>query len=194
MTTPNSPHTSPASETSPETTLAQWRAQAAQVLATSQAAGSTVGVATPEQIRGKTGLQMMQAMLKGELPRASISETMDFHFIEVSFGQAILQAAPHPRCLNPLGGMHGGWYCTLLDSALGCAVHTTLPEGRAYTTLELKVNLVRAITPKVPLVRAIGKVIHAGKQVATAEASIIGHDGKLYAHSTTTCLVFDGRG
>jgi uncharacterized protein (TIGR00369 family) len=181
-------------DTSPDTVLAQWQADEARIQARKNATSGNVGVATPDQLRGKTGLQMMQAMLSGEIPRASIGETMDFSFVEVSFGQAILQAKPHPRCLNPLGGLHGGWYCTLLDSALGCSVHTTLPEGRGYTTLELKVNLVRAITPKVPLVRTIGKVIHVGKQVATAEASIVGHDGKLYAHATTTCLVFDMRG
>jgi uncharacterized protein (TIGR00369 family) len=178
---------------SAEATLQQWIAQEAQIQATMQAAGSTVGVATPEQMRGKTGLQMMQAMMAGELPRPSISETIDFTLVEVSHGLAIFQGKPHPQCLNPLGTMHGGWYCTLLDSALGCAVHTTMPEGRAYTTLELKVNLVRAVSQKVPLVRAIGKVIHVGNQVATSEASLIGPDGKLYAHATTTCLVFEMR-
>ena len=87
--------------------------------------------------------------------------------------------------------MHGGWFATLLDSAVGCAIHTTLPAGKAYTTLELKVNMVRALTDGVPLVRAEGKVIHAGRQVATAEGRIVGPDGKLYAHATTTCLIFD---
>lgn len=90
--------------------------------------------------------------------------------------------------------MHGGWFATLLDSALGCAVHTTLPPGRAYTTLEFKVNLVRALTAQVPLVRAIGRVVHRGRQVMTAEAELVGHDGRLYAHASTTCLVFDRRG
>ncbi|MFM7330946.1 MAG: PaaI family thioesterase, partial [Brachymonas sp.] len=111
-------------ELSPDAVLAQWQAEHTQFQTRLQAGAYPVGVATPEQVRGKTGLQMMQAMLAGDLPRASIGETMDFYFVGVSFGQAILQAAPHPRCLNPMGGMHGGWYCTLLDSALGCAVHT----------------------------------------------------------------------
>jgi uncharacterized protein (TIGR00369 family) len=87
--------------------------------------------------------------------------------------------------------VHGGWFATLLDSALGCAVHTTLPVGRGYTTLEFKVNLVRALNDRVPLVRAIGRVVHRGRQVMTSEAELVGHDGKLYAHASTTCLIFD---
>jgi uncharacterized protein (TIGR00369 family) len=87
--------------------------------------------------------------------------------------------------------VHGGWFATLLDSALGCAVHSALPAGKGYTTLELKVNIVRALTDAVPLVRAEGKLIHLGRQMATSEARLVGPDGKLYAHGTTTCLVFD---
>jgi uncharacterized protein (TIGR00369 family) len=91
-----------------------------------------------------------------------------------------------------MGTIHGGWYATLLDSALGCAVHTLMPVGRGYTTAELGVNLVKAINPaKTPRVRAEGKVIHCGRQLATAEARILGPDGTLYAHATTTCLVFE---
>jgi uncharacterized protein (TIGR00369 family) len=87
--------------------------------------------------------------------------------------------------------VHGGWFATLLDSALGCAVHTALPAGKSYTTLELKVNMIRALTSKVGLVRAEGRVIHVGGQVATSEAKLVDAGGKLYAHGTTTCLIFD---
>jgi len=90
-----------------------------------------------------------------------------------------------------MGTVHGGWYATLLDSAVGCAVHSTLPAGKAYTTLELKVNLVRALTDRVPLVRAEGKVVHVGSRTATAEGRLTGVDGKLYAHASTTCLISD---
>ncbi|MDB5881459.1 MAG: hypothetical protein JWP43_1337, partial [Ramlibacter sp.] len=106
-------------------------------------------------------------------------------------GRAVFQGTPGPAHLNPLGTIHGGWYATLLDSALGCAVHTMLPAGRGYTTAELSVNLVRAIGSKAPRVRAEGKVIHCGRQLATAEARLYGPDGTLYAHATTTCLVFE---
>jgi uncharacterized protein (TIGR00369 family) len=87
--------------------------------------------------------------------------------------------------------VHGGWYATLLDSALGCAVHTKLPAGRAYTTAELSVNIVRSASDKTGPLRAIGQVIHSGKQMATAEAKILDEQGRLYAHATTTCFVFD---
>ena len=106
-------------------------------------------------------------------------------------GVAIFQGRPSRRVYNPLGTVHGGWFATLLDSAVGCAVHSTLPAGKAFTTLELKVNMLRALTEQVPLVRAEGKLIHAGRQVGVAEGRIVGPDGKIYAHATTTCLIFD---
>jgi uncharacterized protein (TIGR00369 family) len=105
----------------------------------------------------------------------------------------VFQGQPLLRHYNPLGSVHGGWFATLLDSALGCAVHTSLPVGKGYTTLEFKLNLVRGLSAQVPRVRAIGRVVHAGKQVATSEAQLVGHDGKLYAHASTTCLIFDMR-
>jgi len=154
--------------------------------------GPGPGVARPEQVAGLTGLQVMQALLDGTIPYAAIAKTLDFTVMEVSEGRALFQGAPGASHLNPLGTIHGGWYATLLDSALGCAVHTMLPVGRGYTTAELGVNIVRAINPaKTPRIRAEGKVIHCGKQLATAEARIVGPDGTLYAHATTTCLVFE---
>ncbi|MEJ6004180.1 PaaI family thioesterase [Paucibacter sp. AS339] len=168
--------------------LAQWLEDEARVRQTVQ---SRSGIASPEQVRGLTGLQVMQAMLAGDLPPPPIAETLDFGLISVAHGEAVFQGRPLRRHYNPLGGVHGGWFATLLDSALGCAVHTALPAGRGYTTLEFKVNLVRGLSDQVPLVRAIGKVVHVGKQVATAEADLLGHDGRLYAHASTTCLVFE---
>ena len=153
--------------------------------------GPGPGLATPAQIAGKTGLAVMQAMLNGEIPFAAIAKTLDFCIVEVSSGRAVFQGTPMARHLNPLGTIHGGWVATLLDSALGCAVHTMMPPGRGYTTAELGVNYVKGLTPKVQRVRAEGKVIHCGRQLATAEARLFGADGTLYAHATTTCLVFD---
>lgn len=149
------------------------------------------GVASPEQIKGLNGLQMMQAMLRGELPYASIAKTLDFLLLEVEEGRAIFQGTPGSAHLNPMGTIHGGWYATLLDSALGCAVHTLMPPGRSYTTAELGVNLVRGIGKKAQRVRAEGTVLHCGRQLATAQARLYGPDGTLYAHATTTCLIFD---
>ena len=171
--------------------LAQWQRQEETLYAGRPASDRQVGVATPEQIAGKSGLEIMQALLRGELPPPPISETMDFMLVEVEHGRAVFQGRPLERHYNPLGTVHGGWFATLLDSALGCSVHTALPAGKSYTTLELKVNMLRALTRKVGLVRAEGRVIHVGGQVATAEARLVDTAGKLYAHATTTCLVFD---
>jgi len=170
--------------------LEAWIAEEAEVSERLDA-GPGPGVARPEQIAGKTGLEMMQAMLRAEIPYAAIAKTLSFQLIEVGPGRAVFQGTPKAEHLNPLGTIHGGWFATLLDSALGCAIHTMMPAGRGYTTAELGVNLVKALTPKVQRVRAEGKVLHCGRQLATAEARIVGADGTLYAHATTTCLVFE---
>ena len=149
------------------------------------------GVAAPALWAGKTGLEQMQMMLDGLAPFAPIAKTLDFSLIRVSPGVALFQGKPGPAHFNPMGGVHGGWFATLLDSALGCAIHTMMPAGRGYTTAELSVNFVRGLSPKVGRVRAEGQVIHCGKQLATAEARLFGPDGTLFAHATTTCLVFE---
>jgi uncharacterized protein (TIGR00369 family) len=169
--------------------LKQWMEEEALVRQHMRA-GQGAGVARLEQIAGKTGLEQMQAMLRGELPHAHIGDTMDFVFIRVDLGEVVLQGTPQIKHLNPMGTIHGGWYATLLDSAVGCAVHTMMPVGRGYTTAELSINLVRGATPGKEPLRTIGKVLHCGKQLATAEGRIVDAAGKLYAHATTTCLVF----
>lgn len=172
-------------------TLTQWISEET-ALRTVLDAGAGPGVATPQQVAGRDGLALMQAMLRGEVPYARIAQTLDFMLLEVAAGRAVFQGSPGAAHLNPMGGIHGGWYATLLDSALGCAVHTLMPAGRGYTTAELGVNIVKAISPaKTPRVRAIGQVVHCGRQLATAEARLVGPDGTLFAHATTTCLVFD---
>ena len=170
--------------------LDQWLADEKAILERLEK-GPGPGVARMDQIAGLTGLELKQGVLDGTLPYAAIAKTLDFVMVEVGKGRAVFQGTPGPQLLNPLGTVHGGWFATLLDSALGCAVHTMMPPGRSYTTAELGVNLVKAITPKVQRVRAEGKVIHCGRQLATAEARLVGPDGTLYAHATTTCLVFD---
>lgn len=167
--------------------LAQWEAQEK---ARRDRFGAP-GVARPEQAQGKTGLQFFEAMFAGEVPGPLIGATLSFLPVEVSFGRAVFQGRPKLEHYNPIGSVHGGWISALLDSCVGCAVHSTLPAGKAYTTAELKVNFVRAVTTKVPLVRAIGTVIHVGARMATAEGRLVGPDGKLYAHASTTCFIFD---
>lgn len=175
---------------SPEATLQRWLQEEATVRARLDQ-GVGPGVPRPEQIAGKTGLEQMQALLDGALPYAEMARTLDFLIVEVGQGRAVFQGTPGRQHLNPMGTVHGGWFATLLDSALGCAVHTCMLPGRGYTTAELGLNLVKAITPKVSRVRAEGRIIHCGRQLATAEARLVGPDGTLYAHATTTCLVFD---
>ena len=170
-----------------ETVLSEWQsidAERRRVMARS-------GVARPEQVRHLSGMQVFAAMLAGELPAPPIAETMDYTLVEVEFGRAVFQGRPLLRHYNPIGSVHGGWIATLLDSCVGCAVHSTLPAGKAYTTVELKINYVRAVTTSVPLVRAAGAVIHAGGRLATADGRLVGPDGKLYAHASTTCMIFD---
>lgn len=176
-----------------EETRARWVREHAAVVARMRAGGGQAGLARPAQVAGKSGLETMQAMLAGELPYPHIADTLDFSLVEVGPGLAVFQGTPQLKHYNPLGSVHGGWFATLLDSALGCAVHTALPAGRGYTTAELGVNIVRAATVDSGPLRAIGKVLHCGRQLATAEARIVGPDDKLYAHATTTCLVFEAR-
>ena len=124
-----------------------------------------------------------------ELPVAPIAELLGFDLVELGEGRASVELDPAERHYNPLGTVHGGIAATLLDSAMGCAVHTTLDEGEAYTTLELKVNYVRAITEATGRVVATGSVIHRGGRVATAEARLTDAGGRLLAHGTSTCLI-----
>lgn len=170
-----------------EQVLAQWQREERAVRARLLA----VDVVPAERLAGLSGMQMFEAIFAGELPPPPIGDALDFVPIHMAPGLAVFQGRPQRRHYNPLGSVHGGWFATLLDSAVGCAVHTQLPAGRGYTTLELKVNMVRPLNERVPLVRAEGKLIHAGRQVATAEGRIVGPDGKLYAHASTTCLIFD---
>ena len=172
----------------PTDILASWLADEEGALARAQA---QPGVARPDQVAGKSGLEVMQALLRGEIPPPPISHTLGFLLVKAEAGHVIFQGTPGPQYLNPMGTIHGGWYATLLDSALGCAVATMLPAGRGYTTAELGVNLVRAIGSKAPRVRAEATVLHCGRQLATAQARLYGPDGTLYAHGTTTCLVFE---
>lgn len=168
-------------------TLAQWQAREAELQRTVR----TFGVASREQIAGKSGLELFRAMLAGELPGPPIGKLLDFILVEAEHGRVVFQGRPSLDHYNPMGSVHGGWFATLLDSALGCAVGSALPAGKAYTTAELKINIVRPLTAKVPLVRADAHVVHLGGRMATSEGRMVGADGKLYAHGSTTCFVFD---
>ena len=169
--------------------LAEWQA----VDATLRARQVEVGLGKPEQFAGRSGFQIFDAILTGDIPKPPISDTLDFIVVEARPGNVQFQGRPLFAHYNPLGTVHGGWIATLLDSALGCAVYTLLPAGKIFTTLELKVNYVKALTDQVPLVRAVGEIIHMGSRIATSQARLIGPDGTLFAHATTTCIIMDAR-
>ena len=146
----------------------------------------------PGQIwRGQTGLEAISGMLEGRTPPAPMGVHMNFSIVHASLGRVIFQGRPESTHLNPMGTVHGGWYATILDSVLGCAVHTMLPAGRGYTTSQLNLQLVRSIPMSVERVQAVGEVVHCGRQLATAQSQLVGPDGSLYAHATCTCLIFD---
>lgn len=148
--------------------------------------------ATPpiELLRRLSGLEFMQGFFDGTVPPPPFAAVLKFALTGVERGRVVFEGTPDLSFYNPIGMVHGGYAATLLDSCMGCAVHTTLPAGMGYTTLEFKINFVRAMTGATGRVRAEGKVIHPGNRAATAEGHIYDAAGKLLAHGTTTCLVF----
>jgi uncharacterized protein (TIGR00369 family) len=138
-----------------------------------------------------SGLDYLRGIAEGRIPAPPIARLLGLGIVEVEPGRVTFSLDVGEHLYNPIGSVHGGVFCTLLDSAMACAVHSTLSLGHAYTTLELKVNLVKALTVDTPSVVATGHVISSGRRVATASGQITGPDGTLYAHATTTCLIID---
>jgi uncharacterized protein (TIGR00369 family) len=137
-----------------------------------------------------SGLELLQRIIDGKYPAPPIAAVMNFTLSEVSEGRAVFIGLPSERHLNPLGGVHGGWAATLIDSALGCAVYTTLQKGEAYTTAEFKVNLTRPIMPGMGEVTCEAHVVHRGRTLAVSEARLTDKNGKLLAFGTETCAIF----
>ncbi|MDX6397690.1 MAG: hypothetical protein QOJ43_1098 [Gaiellaceae bacterium] len=148
----------------------------------------------PREIAAKgrelAGMDFLQAIMAGELPAPPIAELIGFRLVEAVPGRAAFEMEAGPQHYNPIGSVHGGIALTLLDSAMGCAVHTTLERGVGYTTLEVKTNFVRPITAETGVIRCEGVVIHRGSRVATAEGKLTDANGKLLAHGSTTCMIF----
>lgn len=143
-----------------------------------------------DQLKAMSGLAFIQGIVEGRLPEPPICETMRFRMIEASEGRVVFEGRPEFRHYNPIGGVHGGWFGTVLDSCMACAVQTTLAAGFGYTTLEYRVNIVRPLFEEGEAVRAIGSALHVGRRTGTAEGKLVGAEsGKLYAFGTTTCLV-----
>jgi uncharacterized protein (TIGR00369 family) len=147
--------------------------------------------ALAQRARETSGLEFLKAIAAGELPRAPIQEVLGYELTEADEGRVVFTGTPGERHYNPIGVVHAGFAATLIDSACGACVHTTLAPGEAYTTLETKFNLVRPVTGETGEVSCEGTVVHRGRRMATSEARLTGADGKLLAHGTSTCMIFE---
>jgi uncharacterized protein (TIGR00369 family) len=150
------------------------------------------GLPSPDDVAGRTGKQILQAIIDGALPQAPISETLSFWITEVGDGFAAFEGEPGAHLLNPMGGVHGGWALTLIDSVAGCAGHSLLAAGAGYTTVETKANFARPIGKATGRVRAEAHVVAQGRQIISAEAKVTDRDGKVLAHGTSTILILGG--
>ena len=148
------------------------------------------GSFTPELLNKHTGVELLQMMAEGVLDGPPIARVLNFYLAEVAKGKAVFRGTPTLEHYNPAGTVHGGWYASILDSALGCAVQSMLPAGVMFTTVEFKVNLVRPLFEDTGEVECEGNIVHFGRTIATSEARLVRGDGKLVAHATSTCAVF----
>ncbi len=139
--------------------------------------------------RRMSGLDYMTAMMKGEIPVGPIMDTLVFRLVEVGDGRAVFECEPGEFVYNAIGSVHGGIPATLIDSAASCAVHTKLPAGTGYTTVNLSVDMIKGITDAVGTLRCEGRVVRAGNRIAVADAELKGADGTLYARGSVTCLI-----
>ena len=142
--------------------------------------------------RGMAGIDYLRAIRDGRFPAPPIARLLGFSLVEIEEGRAVFGVEPGEQHYNPIGLVHGGLLATLLDSAMGCAVHSTLPAGTGYSTLEIKVNFTRPVLADTGPLRCESKLLHRGRQTATAEGRVVDGGGKVYAHGTTTCLVMGG--
>ncbi|HLK75946.1 MAG TPA: PaaI family thioesterase [Streptosporangiaceae bacterium] len=140
-----------------------------------------------------SGLDYLRAIAEGAIPPPPIAALLGMGIVDVEPGRVTFSLEVGEHLYNPIGSVHGGVFCVLLDSAMGCAAHSILGRGQAYATLELKANLVKALTVDTPSVVATGQVISSGRRVITASGQITGPDGTLYAHGTTTCIIAEPR-
>jgi uncharacterized protein (TIGR00369 family) len=152
--------------------------------------GKKYGLAAPETMKALGGLDFLKGIVNGTQPHPPMSELLGFYLIEIDEGRAVFEGLPEFRHYNPIGSVHGGFAATLLDSALGCAIFSTIAKGEAWTTLELKFNFVRRMTKDTGPVRAEGRILHRGRTLATSQGELKDRAGKLYAHASTTCMIF----
>jgi uncharacterized protein (TIGR00369 family) len=151
----------------------------------------TYGTVSEARRREMTGLEFVQGLASGALPLNTLARTLGYDVLEAEAGRVVIVAEPNDTLLNPAGTVHGGFSATLLDSCMGLAIQTTLEKGVGQTTLEFKISLVRPITPETGPIRAEGSVLSRGRRIGTAEGRITDRQGRLLAHGTTTCLIFE---
>jgi uncharacterized protein (TIGR00369 family) len=153
-------------------------------------ASKAYGTVSPERQKQMTGLEFVQGLVNGALPLNTMAETLRYDVTEAESGRVVVTAVPDRRHLNPAGKVHGGLAATMLDTCMGLAIHTKVEKGFGSTTLEFKISLLRPITPETGLIKAEGIVLSCGRRVGTAEGRLTDRDGRLFAHGTTTCLIF----
>jgi uncharacterized protein (TIGR00369 family) len=155
-----------------------------------RAATKSYGTVTADIQKAMSGLEFVQGLVDGTLPLNTIAETLGYDVTEVERGRVVVEVTPNRTHLNPSGTVHGGLAATLLDSCMGLAVQSMLEKGVGQTTVEFKISLVRPITPDTGLIKAEGFVLNCGRRIGTAEGRITDAEGRLLAHGTTTCLIF----
>jgi uncharacterized protein (TIGR00369 family) len=155
-------------------------------------ASKTYGTVSAETQNEMSGLEFVQGLVDGTLPLNTIAQTLDYDVTEAVSGRVVVSAEPSGIHLNPAGTVHGGLAATLLDSCMGLAIQSTLEKGVSQTTLEFKISLLRPITPETGMIKAEGIVLSRGRRVGTAEGRLTDDSGRLLAHGTTTCLIFQG--
>ena len=156
----------------------------------SQIARKTYGTVSAERQQHMSGLEFVQGLANGTLPLNTIAQTLGYDVIEAESGRVVVAVEPSGIHLNPAGTVHGGLTATLLDSCMGLAIQSTLEKGVGQTTLEFKISLLRPITPETGEIRAEGIVLNRGRRAGTAEGRVTDCKGRLLAHGTTTCLIF----
>jgi uncharacterized protein (TIGR00369 family) len=156
----------------------------------SRAASKAYGTVSSERQKQMSGLEFVQGLANGTLPLNTMAETLGYDVSEAESGRVVVTAMPNATHLNPAGTVHGGLAATMLDSCMGLAIHSTLDKGIGSTTLEFKISLVRPITPETGPIKAEGVVLSCGRRIGTAEGRVTDREGRLLAHGTTTCLIF----
>ena len=155
-----------------------------------RATSKTYGTVSAAKRSEMSGLEFVQGLANGSLPLNTIAQTLGYDVAEAQMGRVVVTATPTGAHLNPAGTVHGGLSATLLDSCMGLTIQSTLDKGVIQTTLEFKISLVRPITPETGLIKAEGVVINCGRRIGTAEGRVTDNKGRLLAHGTTTCLIF----